>query len=114
VIVGSGAGVYHSLDLGATWTANDASLPNANIGDITVHHASGTVTVATYGRGAWRSPLPDPCPADLDRDGAVNAADIGALLTLFGAEGGPGDLDRSGSVDAADIGELLLAFGECP
>ncbi len=114
IIVGSGAGVYHSMDLGATWTANDASLPNANVGDIAIHEATRTVTVATYGRGAWRSPLPDPCPADLDRNGWVDSADIGSLLVLFGETGGPGDLDRSGSVDAADIGALLVSFGNCP
>lgn len=54
--------------------------------------------------------------ADLDCNGAVDAADIGALLIRFGAcPGGgqacTGDLDDSGFVDAADIGAMLIRFG---
>jgi hypothetical protein len=56
---------------------------------------------------------PTCCSGDLDGSGTVDAADIGSLLTLFGAAGGPGDLDGSGSVDAADIGTLLTQFGPC-
>jgi hypothetical protein len=62
---------------------------------------------------------PDTCQhaaGDLDLSGFVDAADIGAVLLVFGdcpqpAAGCFGDMDGSGSVDAADIGMLLLAFG---
>jgi len=55
------------------------------------------------------------CPSDLDGNGTVDAADIGAILLAFGdCTGCPADLDGNGSVDAADIGAILLAFGDCP
>jgi hypothetical protein len=53
--------------------------------------------------------------ADLDCSGAVDAADIGSLLVLFGScSSGPGcagDLDGSGAVDSGDIALVLLSFG---
>lgn len=55
-----------------------------------------------------------PCPADLNGDGKVDAADLGMLLGAWGpCPGCAGDLDGSGSVDSADIGLLLAAFGDC-
>ena len=53
------------------------------------------------------------CPADLNGDGAVDGADMGALL---GAWGGPGlgDLNNDATVGAADLGMLLAAWGACP
>jgi predicted dienelactone hydrolase len=45
-------------------------------------------------------------PADLDGDGAVNAADLAIMLGAWGTPG-PGDLDGSGAVDAADLALLL-------
>lgn len=61
----------------------------------------------------------EPCPGDLDGSSAVDAGDIGFLLTVFGEcpGGAPnctGDLDGSGAVDAGDIGFLLTVFGPCP
>lgn len=57
------------------------------------------------------------CPADVDGDGEVGAADLVAMLASWGAcDGGacPGDLDGSGGVDAEDLGLLLSAWGGCP
>ncbi|MFM1829999.1 MAG: hypothetical protein RLZZ558_339 [Planctomycetota bacterium] len=55
------------------------------------------------------------CPSDLDGNGTVDAADIGAILLAFGnCSGCPADLDGNGTVDAADIGAILLAYGNCP
>jgi hypothetical protein len=58
------------------------------------------------------------CPADLNSDGAVDAADLGLLLSGWGAcplgAACLPDLNRSGKVDAADLGELLAAWGGCP
>lgn len=44
--------------------------------------------------------------ADLNGDGAVNGADLGALLSAWGGSG-PGDLDGDGTVGGADLGVLL-------
>jgi hypothetical protein len=67
--------------------------------------------------------LPDPgagiptpcsgpaCPADLDGNGAVEAADLSLLLAAWGSVGG--DVDGNGSTDAADLSLLLAAWGNC-
>ncbi|MFO0875348.1 MAG: hypothetical protein U0575_15455 [Phycisphaerales bacterium] len=55
---------------------------------------------------------PACCPADLDRNGVVDAADLGMLLSAWGTTG-PGDLNGSGAVDAADLGLLLGSWGPC-
>jgi hypothetical protein len=59
---------------------------------------------------------PPPCPADLNGDGSVTGADIGALLGAWGAcpAGCAADLDGSGAVSGADLGVLLGAWGACP
>lgn len=62
-------------------------------------------------------PLPSSlasCPGDLNGDGLVDGADLGALLSNFGGPG-IGDLDGSGLVDGGDLGALLALWGaECP
>jgi hypothetical protein len=52
------------------------------------------------------------CPADLDRNGSVDGADLGLLLGGWGG-GGLGDLDNHGMIDGADLGLLLGAWGSC-
>lgn len=56
-----------------------------------------------------------PCPADLNADGAVNAADIASLLASWGPcdKACAADLSGNGSVDSADIAMLLGAWGAC-
>jgi hypothetical protein len=63
-------------------------------------------------RGAYERQAPPPCPADLNGSGAVDAADLAALLNNWGGLG-TGDLDGSGAVNAADLAALLGAFGPC-
>lgn len=48
-------------------------------------------------------------PADLNGDGAVNAADLAILLGAWGSSG-PGDLSGNGSVGAEDLALLLGAW----
>ena len=56
------------------------------------------------------------CPADLNGDHAVNAADLGLLLAQFGVCSGPcsADLNGDNQVNSADLGKLLNDFGPCP
>lgn len=64
-----------------------------------------------------RATAPTSCLAqDLDASGAVDGADLGALLAAWGPAGGlgPADFDRSGTVDGADLGHLLSAWGDVP
>jgi hypothetical protein len=56
-----------------------------------------------------------PCHFDLDGNGAVDLADLAALLANFGtpagAEHGDGDMDFDGDVDLGDLAALLANFG---
>ncbi len=59
------------------------------------------------------APATQPCPADLDGDGAVGGADLAIMLGAWGG-GGAADLDGSGSVNGADLAIMLGAWGGCP
>ena len=56
-----------------------------------------------------------PCPADLDGNGFVDAADLGSLLAAWGACGKscPADINGDGVVSAVDIATMLDAWGAC-
>ncbi len=118
--VGAGAGFYHSLDGGATWTRNDASFPNVNVGDIAIDRMRRKVVVGTYGRGAWIADLPNPCPADHNGDTIQDVLDFLDFMEDFGAcENQPapcgtlGDADFNGDtiVDVLDFLDFIDAFG---
>jgi hypothetical protein len=59
--------------------------------------------------------LPSCCPGDIYRNGRIDGADLGALLS----EWGPltpltnSDLDGNGQVNGADLGILLSHWGPC-
>jgi hypothetical protein len=59
--------------------------------------------------------LPACCAGDLNRDSAVDGADLGTLLNSWGDCPGtcPADFDRNGFVDGADLGVLLGRWGPC-
>ena len=77
---------------------------------------TGVGTAPIVDRGAFERqvPPPPPCPADLNGNGAVDAADLAALLSAWGKGGGAADIDGNGSVNAADLATLLGAWGACP
>ena len=66
--------------------------------------------------------IPDICQqptcrdADLFRNGVINGADMGILLSQWGKApaGTVSDINRDGQVDGADLGFLLNAWGPCP
>lgn len=52
---------------------------------------------------------------DLDLNGLIDGADLGALLSVWGLPNPPyGDLSGDGNVDGADLGELLSRWGPVP
>ncbi len=54
------------------------------------------------------------CPADLDCNGDVDAADLAKLLSSWGpCVGCPADFEGNGVVEAADLAELLANWGSC-
>jgi hypothetical protein len=59
-----------------------------------------------------------PCNGDIFRDGLVNGADLGALLSYWGpVTSAPAsalcDLDHDGFVGGGDLGILLADWGAC-
>jgi hypothetical protein len=59
-------------------------------------------------------PAPPACPADVDRNGTIDGADLSALLQAWGpCSNCAADIDRSGTVDGADLSALLQAWGGC-
>jgi hypothetical protein len=110
--VGAGSGVYVSFNEGATWTKDDATFPNVNIGSMALDQASRTLTVATYGRGVWRTPLavPPPCFADYNQDGGVDGADIEAFFLDWAAGDAAADVNLDGGVDGADVQTFYLMW----
>lgn len=56
--IGNDAGVYASLDGGATWRKLTRNLPNVPVVDLVFHGNDRTLTAATYGRSIWRISLP--------------------------------------------------------
>ena len=58
---------------------------------------------------------PCDCPSDLNGDGVVNGADIGAILAFWGPnpDFAAADITRDGQVNGADLGALLSTWGPC-
>ena len=59
-------------------------------------------------RGTITVVAPPPSP-DIDGDGAVNAADLAAVLGNWGGTGAT-DLDQDGSTGASDLAIVLAAW----
>ncbi len=114
--LGSGAGIYASFSLGASWVKNGTDLPNVNIGQLEIDVLRRTIIAGTYGRGAWRSSM--PLAADINADGLVNGADLSGVLAAWGscpASGlCPADVNSSGVVDGADLSAVLSAWSVLP
>lgn len=53
------------------------------------------------------------CPADLNRDGMVDGADMGVFLTAWGTDDPLADFNGDGMVDGEDFGRLLVDWGSC-
>ncbi len=57
---------------------------------------------------------PGSCVGDIDGNRAVDGADLGLVLNLWGTSDACADLDGNGQVDGADLGLLLNSWGDCP
>ena len=66
-------------------------------------HAAGPAGFTLPDEGTAGSPL----TSDINADGAVDGADLGVLLSLWGQPGGVGDVNGDGIVNGADLGILL-------
>lgn len=64
-----------------------------------------------------RDSIPDECQCiqEISGDGIVNGADLGILLSQWGAIGSASaDINHDGIVNGADIGLMLGGWGPCP
>ncbi len=55
--VGTGLGVYHINDKMTDWEVFSTNLPNVPVKDLEINAEEETITVGTYGRGVWQSPI---------------------------------------------------------
>ncbi len=53
------------------------------------------------------------CPADVTGDAVIDVLDLLAILSAWGAGGGPEDINGDGVVDVLDLLEVLSAWGPC-
>lgn len=115
IFIGSGSGVWASLDGGSTWVKDGPDFPNVNVGDLAIDATRRTLTVATYGRGTWRTPLPPPyCPSDFDNgsgtgtpDGGVTIEDMLYYLWIFDLGLIAADIDDGSGHGVADGGVTI-------
>jgi len=108
--VGAGAGLYMTLDSGATWIKNDASLPNVNVADLWLDAANRVLTAGTYGRGAWKATLPPACRADFNGDGFVTGEDFDEFVDAFSFGLPSADYNLDTFVTGEDFDEFVIAF----
>jgi len=100
----SGSSVSNAGDINGDGTADlIIGAPNADQGD----RSFAGQTYIVFGRL--------DCPGDLNLDGAIDTADLGALIAEFGTPGPNADINGDGAVDTADLGILIAAFDSpCP
>ena len=55
--VGTSLGVYHINDKMTEWEVFSTNLPNVPIKDLEINVEEKIITVGTYGRGVWQSPI---------------------------------------------------------
>lgn len=96
----------------ATMSIPGTALPQALVLYNDGGFSTDEIRVATTWAGALGQ-ASEPCVGDLDGDGVVGGADLGALLGQWGIDG-PADLDGDGIVGGADLGIMLGAWGACP
>ena len=90
-----------------TYPGSDSANFNG-LWNIWPYFPSGTVIGSDIERGlfVWREVV----RGDINADGFVNAADLGALLAAWGTVGGTADLNGDGLVGAQDLSILLAAW----
>jgi len=79
-------------------------------GNTAIFGAWGNDEIATFAGAAYLFATSN-CLADLNSDGVIDTADLGALLGLYGSADPGADINADGVVDTADLGILLGEFG---
>ena len=113
IYVGADAGLYRSINHGASWHRYGTGLPNAPVIDLRLQLDRGELIASTQGRGIWIIDV--GLPGDMNGDGAVTAFDIDPFVLALSdpdeyANQFPdvdpvlaGDMDGDGTFNALDI-----------
>lgn len=99
-----------------TGAANDGLGASTSLaGSLLVTGAERHDFPVTNAGAVYALSLAAPCPADLDGNGTVGAADLSLVLLAWGSLGigNPADLDGDGAVGASDLSRVLEAWGSC-
>ena len=118
--IGAVGGLSFDTDrnaLFATSWEQDATLHRIDpgTGEITLVGLTGGPAARVQGLAFVADQPANPCPADLDGDGAIGIVDLLALLGAWGTSpGGPPDLDGDGTVGITDFLAMLGTWGPCP
>jgi len=105
----SGASMlYRRSNVDTTYSPNTAGLPDVGIGALGLAELirPGVIEDVLTGDYAYIT----ACPADMNGDGIVDNADIGAFVSLFLAQDPGADFTGDGIIDNADIGAFVAAF----
>ncbi len=87
-----------TYDLDASYSQPWDGMPASGVFDI------GPYTCLIFSKG---DPLPPPNPADQNRDGVVNGADLAIVLSAWGQAGPVGDVNGDGTVNGSDLAIVL-------
>jgi hypothetical protein len=76
VYIGTDIGVFYrdNVNTGGQWIQYGNDLPRTMVTDMEVNETAGVITVSTYGRGFWRSPLFSGCDANLSLTTTVSGS----------------------------------------
>ena len=97
LFAGTDIGVYASSDGGASWAPFGSGLPRVSVFDMALHAPSGTLRVATHGRGIWEIAVGDATPVMSGL--ASPSIGLGSTPTLLYGYLKAGSLAATGSVE---------------
>ncbi|MBU1984130.1 hypothetical protein KJ815_06960, partial [bacterium] len=97
--VGTDLGVYSSTNGGSSWASYSNGLPNVVVDDMALHPTSGTLRVATHGRGMWETATAPPSLTVVSPNGGEQWI-VGSVQNITWGTGGIGgsvsiELNRS-------------------
>src|SRR5439155_8381488 len=101
LFAGTDIGVYVSVDSGATWNPYGTGLPRVAVFDMAIQRSTGTLRVATHGRGMWEITVLFLTPASAMVSGSVQTPDgsplAGVTMRLTGATSATTITDSGGN-----------------
>ncbi len=84
-------------------------LSHSGLGSLDRTPLAGSLTAS------WSIDSNNPCPADLNGDGALNFFDVSDFLSAFGMMDSAADFNGDGALNFFDVSAFLEAFGDgCP